>query len=186
MLRIWALPLTAFAVTSTPDGIHTFSNPESIWISDAPDPYPSIIDVEGVGGRVAAVEVCIKGLSHQRPEDIDMLLVSPDGTAVMLMSDVGGDTLALDVEVTFDEDAPSIPPDQELSDGIYSPTNEPPYEVLPSPAPEGPYGTRLSEFEGAEANGEWRLYIYDDMWKEYGSASEWSITLTMVPEPQRK
>ena len=51
-------------------------------------PYPSQLAVEHPG---AVVDVNVSlSLSHTRPDDLDLLLVGPQGQAVVLMSDAGG------------------------------------------------------------------------------------------------
>ena len=55
-------------------------------------PYPSTCVVSGVTGTVSDVNVNINGLTHTYPDDIDMLLVSPDGQNAIFMSDAGGGT----------------------------------------------------------------------------------------------
>src|SRR5215213_4164699 len=52
-------------------------------------PYPSPIAVSGLGGTVTDVNVTLKGLSYPSPPDLDVLLVAPDGTNLIVMSDVG-------------------------------------------------------------------------------------------------
>ncbi|MEO8589683.1 MAG: hypothetical protein ABI432_09965, partial [Flavobacteriales bacterium] len=54
-------------------------------------PYPSAVVVSGLptsGATVASVS--INGVTHSNPDDIDMVLRSPTGTYVVVMSDVGG------------------------------------------------------------------------------------------------
>ncbi len=52
-------------------------------------PYPSTINVAGLGGTVTRVTVTLNGLRHTFPDDLDILLVGPGGS-VILMSDAGG------------------------------------------------------------------------------------------------
>ena len=53
--------------------------------------YPLAVDVDGLRGRASSgVSVRLVGLNHDRPEDLDIWLVAPDGTVVTLLSDVGG------------------------------------------------------------------------------------------------
>ena len=33
---------------------------------------------------------------------------------------------------------------------------------MPSPAPSDPYGTQLSDFNGSDPEGTWKLYVKDD------------------------
>src|SRR6185436_13378585 len=50
-------------------------------------PYPATITVSGVPALATVKEVKINGLSHTWSDDIDIVLQSPSGTNVILMSD---------------------------------------------------------------------------------------------------
>lgn len=54
--------------------------------------YPSTIEVSGSARSIQKVTVTLNGLSHTFPDDLDILLVGPDGRTVLLMSDSGGDS----------------------------------------------------------------------------------------------
>jgi subtilisin-like proprotein convertase family protein len=60
--------------------------------SDAPSAatYPAQLPVSGLSGEIADVDVNLTGLSHAHPDDLDVVLVSPQGQKVMLTSDAGG------------------------------------------------------------------------------------------------
>jgi hypothetical protein len=57
------------------------------------EPYSSDIEVSNLTGTVTSVSVTINSLIHSSPDDLDMLLVSPDGRAFHFWSDVGGEGL---------------------------------------------------------------------------------------------
>ncbi|MGZ8709089.1 MAG: M36 family metallopeptidase, partial [Thermoanaerobaculia bacterium] len=155
------------------------SNPASISIpnSGAGTPYPSPIVVSGVTGTVAKVTATIHSLSHTFPGDLDVLLVGPGGQKVMLMSDVGGGTDAVNVTVTFDDTAPPI--GTAVVNGTFRPTNSGTTDPMPAPAPAGPYGAVLSAFNGANPNGTWQLFVVDDAGGDLGAfAGGWSLTIT--------
>ncbi|HEV8254485.1 MAG TPA: proprotein convertase P-domain-containing protein, partial [Vicinamibacteria bacterium] len=143
----------------------TFSNAGAITIpagapvatSGAATPYPSTIAVSGLTGTVSKVTVKLTGLSHTFPGDIDILLVGPGGQKLLLMSDVGGGTDAVNATLTFDDAAPAI--GATVVPGTFSPTNSGTGDVLPAPAPAGPYPDpqRLSVFNGGDPNGAWSL-----------------------------
>jgi hypothetical protein len=76
----------------------TFDNSSSISIPDATsaaaspaNPYPSEINVQGLGGTITDVNVTLNGFSHGFPDDVAVQVVSPGptGKSVRLMSDVG-------------------------------------------------------------------------------------------------
>jgi hypothetical protein len=58
-----------------------FSNPAAITINDAAaaTPYPSNITVSGLVGNITKLTVTINGFSHTFPDDVDMMLVAPNG-----------------------------------------------------------------------------------------------------------
>jgi subtilisin-like proprotein convertase family protein len=172
----------------------TFSNPSAITIPAVgtvgnASPYPSTINVSGLAGTITDLNVSLLGVTHTFPRDIDVLLIGPNGNSIELMTDVGGDSSVSGVNLVFDDSAAnSLTPDGVLASGTYRPsdpddpsfTGEP--DVWPL-APAGPYGKTLSGFNGSSPNGDYNLYVVDDLSGDAGSFSGgWSITLT-VPEP---
>jgi hypothetical protein len=83
---------TAVAAASASADSGVYSNETPIDIPDSGDAsvYPSTIDVGGLNGRIRDVTVTLRDFSHSGPEDVDILLVSPDGDAMTLMSDACG------------------------------------------------------------------------------------------------
>src|SRR3954454_22174480 len=81
-----ATAATASAATST------FSNSTSIAIPDSGQgtPYPSQINASGFAGNVQKATVTLRNLTHTCPEDIQALLVGPNGAKSILMANVGG------------------------------------------------------------------------------------------------
>jgi subtilisin-like proprotein convertase family protein len=85
----------------------------------AATPYPSVINVAGETGTISKVTVTLKGLTIEAPEDLDVLLVGPDGTNLILMSDIGGNndfTFAPvnNINLTWDDTGPAAPIDSEI------------------------------------------------------------------------
>lgn len=141
------------------------------------NPYPSAINISGVTGTVTKVTAKVTGLSHTFPGDIDMLLLGPGGQTVMLMSDVGSSTDAVNATLTFDDTASSI--GSTVVSGTFRPTNSGNTDAFPAPAPTAPYGSALSVFNGVSPNGQWRLFVVDDAGSDVGSiAGGWSLTIT--------
>jgi hypothetical protein len=76
--------------------VTTFTNSAPITIGTAVtqnpalsgNPYPSVINVAGVAGVTYHMSVTLV-LTHESPADLDILLVAPNGAAVLLLSDVG-------------------------------------------------------------------------------------------------
>jgi len=148
----------------------------------AATPYPSTVFVSGLTASVHSVRVTLTNLNHSYADDLDILLVGPNGRGVMLMSDAGGDNSLNSAQLEFDDQAPDDLPDSAgISSGSYRPTNYEPLDLFPAPAPPGPYGTNLSAFRGIDPNGPWSLYIVDDAEKDSGQLSGgWSLTLATV------
>ena len=173
-----------FVLTVVPMGIGTFSftNRLGILIPDAGPavPYASVINISGLEGTIAKVQMNIKGLAHTWPDDIDMLLVSPSGDKIRVMSDVGGRTAVSDINLTLTDSAATFLPDHSpLSSGPFKPTNVG-RDMFPAPAPSSPYGAEFSAFKGSSANGAWTLYVVDDGRGDRGKIEEWSLTVTTI------
>ncbi len=162
----------------------TVSNVVNINIpnSGAASPYPLNINVSGLPGTVADVNVSLFGLEHARPDDIDILLVGPAGQKIILLSDVGGNNDINGVDLVLDDEAADFLPDSgQLTSGTFKPTNIGTGDTFPSPAPAGPYGSLLSDFVGTNPNGSWRLYVVDDSNPRNGSISGgWGLTFVLA------
>jgi subtilisin-like proprotein convertase family protein len=130
-------------------------------------PYPATRSVSGLGDVITDVDVTVAPVFHRRPDDLDVLLVGPEGQRVMLMSDACGEP-DLDGPLRLADEAVSSIPDADACAGGYRPTDHEPGEDLPAPAPPGPYATSLSAFDLTDPNGDWRLYVSDDSDGEYG------------------
>ncbi|MBD2556838.1 S8 family serine peptidase [Aphanizomenon flos-aquae FACHB-1290] len=164
-----------------------FTNPNNISIpsSGASNPYPSIINVSGLTGNITSLKVTLTNLSHTWPDDIDVLLVSPTGGKAILMSDVGGSSGLANVTLTFDPTATANLPDaNQITSGSYKPTDFESGDLFNSPAPVGPYGTDFSVFNNTNPNGNWTLYVMDDLGGDSGSiAGGWSLLIGTSTTP---
>ncbi|HEX8368845.1 MAG TPA: FG-GAP-like repeat-containing protein [Pyrinomonadaceae bacterium] len=148
-------------------------------------PYPSEINVTNHEGFVTGVQVTLTNFSHNSPDDVDLLLVSPSGRKVVLMSDVGGGNPATNLNLFFSDAATaSLPDNSALAGGTYKPTNFEPDDTFSAPAPGGaPTGTRLSALNGSTANGAWQLFLVDDNGNNAGSISGgWNIFVQSSPD----
>ena len=144
------------------------------------DPYPSNTIISGLEGSVTKAVVNIPNFSHNSPDDVDIMLVAPNGRRILLMSDVGGTTEVGGVSLTFDDAATaSLPDNAPLASGTYKPTDFETGDAFPAPAPQGAVtGTTLNAFYGSPANGVWKLFIVDDNGENAGVVASWSLTLT--------
>ena len=91
--------------------------------------------------------------------------------------------------ITFDDSASSGAPTTGVIAGNvnYRPTNAAPADTFPAPAPAPSTSTTLADaFVGTDANGVWRLFVFDDATGDIGSINGgWSLTITTeeVSEP---
>lgn len=149
------------------------------------DPYPTSITVSGATGTVHKVTVTLRNVNHDFPDDMDVLLVGPQGKKVMLLSDAGGNNPLFDVSLTFDDNADDLVPENaSFVTGTYRPSNYPPTaDPMPAPAPGPLYAAAMSVFNGIDPNGVWSLYVADDVFDNGGSqtpgfiADGWTLTI---------
>src|SRR3954452_10858168 len=167
----------------------SFSNADNIRPTDPiagapgldPSHYPSAITVAGAPGTITDVSVQLKGVGTQFTGDLDVLLVSPAGHAVMLMSDVSGRNPISFANLTFSDTGAPMPSADPIATGVWKPTNlSDNDDPMPRPAPAGPYtDTTMAAFDGAEPNGKWSLYVVDDAAGDENHVSlGWNLTLT--------
>ena len=167
--------------------VFDFANANPITVNDATPagpsaatPFPSTITVSGVTGPLTKLVVQLNGISHRFPDDLDVILVGPNGLPVMLMSDAGGGNALNNVTLSLDDAAANFLPDAGvITNGAYRPTNYGLTDATVPPAPAGPYGSSLSLFNGMDPNGVWSLYVIDDNTLDGGAfAGGWSLSVS--------
>ncbi|MCB9184413.1 MAG: lamin tail domain-containing protein [Flavobacteriales bacterium] len=141
------------------------------------DPYPSAIAVSGLPtSGVTVKRVFLNNLTHTFADDLDVLLQSPTGTYVVLMSDCGGVDEPANVNYEIRDDAASAFSDAGANpSGAYQCTNFGTGDTwfAPGPGVLTPPAT-LATFTG-DMNGTWNLYIQDDAGGDVGSLGGWAI-----------
>ena len=178
---VWARP--------TPNGVYnyqatvqsmpvqsTFTNPANIVINASGNgtPYPAVIAVSGLPTSAVAVDsVRLTGVSHTWGNDIDILLQSPTGQNVVLMSDIGGTVAVPNATYTFRDGAPAMNANAANPTGTYSPTNNGAADNWPAPGPGAitQAAPALSMFGTANVNGNWNLFVFDDVGGDAGNIS---------------
>lgn len=145
--------------------------------------YPMQITVSGAPTIISSVEVVLNGFKHDRPDDVDILLVPPNpAPAIMLMSDAGGSTAVQNLTLTFSQSGGLLPDEGQLFTGTFAAANFGDPETSfpagnPTP-PGGPYSTDLSLLNSINPNGVWNLYIVDDTNQRSGFVSgSWCLIL---------
>jgi len=182
------LPITLTVNPAGSSGMR-FCVPQSILIPTngtigTATPYPSVMNISGVAGTLTEASVELIGVHHSWPNDLDILLVGPNGNEAMLMSDaVGTGSAALTGQnLVFDRRATMpLPSAGGVVSGTFLPTDYEAGENLPSPATPGPYSTNLTIF-GVSPNGTWKLFVSDDYSAADGGFIEggWCLRVTTV------
>ncbi len=107
---------------------NSFSNPALITINDNTKayPYPSTINVTGLGGTLVKATVTLTGLTHASPMDIEALVVAPNQKDTLLMANAGGSggyAALNNVTIRFDDAATnSLPPYDRITNVVNRPT----------------------------------------------------------------
>lgn len=153
--------------------------PITIPSSGVATPYPSSILIDGYSSLITDVNVHLLGLSHSWPDDIDILLVGPQGQNLIIMSDAGGSADIVDINLTFDDAAADLLPDNvQIVSGSYKPTNYGAGDTFPAPAPAPSAATTLATFNQTDPNGSWRLFVVDDTAGDPGAiARGWCLEI---------
>jgi len=103
-----------------------FSNNAVIVINDnaAASPYPSVINVSGVGGSLLKATVTLNKFAHTDPHDVSALVTAPAGTNTLIMAHAGGNGYGVtNLVLTFDDAATnSLPSSGAITNGTYKPT----------------------------------------------------------------
>jgi acyl dehydratase len=169
------------AVVTINDTASQFRNVASIDINGggAGLPDPSTISVTGGPAITGPIRVTLYDVSSTFADDVDVLLVGPNGNKYVLMGDAGG-PLAIDplspVTLTFTDTAVQVLPDAgSLNTAVYKPTTwVTPVTNFPGTAPAGPYAepgsllvrpvekSMFGSFGLSNSNGAWSLYVRDD------------------------
>lgn len=167
------------SINPTYTQLNTINIPGAPATTGAANPYSSDLTVAGLPTGVTVKSVKLGNFNHAFPDDVDIVLVSPSGQAVILMSDVGGSTPVVGLDYTFDDAAASLMADAAFNpQGTYRPTNIGAGDVWVAPAPASPSATTLSTFTG-NMNGVWKLFIVDDASGSVGFVGNWAITFNV-------
>jgi hypothetical protein len=143
--------------------------------------YPTTIAVDGLQGTIRDVNVRLTNFAYAGPDDVEMLLVGPEGQTAIIMADVGGTTTTPDVTLRLDDEALALLPDETpIQSGAFRPTNATGQAIaFNAPAPTAEANASLSIFDGAKPNGTWRLFVQDDSGPTgVGFIDSWRLDIT--------
>ncbi len=152
------------------------------------NPYSSDIVVSGLTGTISKIKVGLKQFNHTFPDDVGVLLVSPTGQKMILMSSAGDGSGVVNADLVLDDAAATLLPATGLIvSGTYRPLNvSSAGDSYVSPAPAGPYqnpaplgtATLASSFGGQNPNGTWKLFVIDNFADDAGNFNGgWDITI---------
>jgi subtilisin-like proprotein convertase family protein len=173
-------PSATFLFVTQSVNLFCNATPISIPSSGAATPYPSNITVAGFGSTISDVNVHLYDMNHTWPDDIDILLVGPQGQNLIIMSDAGGSNDLINVDLVLDDAAAnSLPDSTQIVSGSYKPTNYGTGDTFPAPAPAPSAETLLAIFNGTNPNGAWSLYVVDDAGGDLGNINGgWCLEIT--------
>lgn len=148
-----------------------FVNEDSINIPDygpSQNLYPSSILVSGMAPYLSSIQVTLRDIVHLGGgDDIDILLEAPNGERIILMSDIDfGYLLFLSQRLRFNSLSNVIlsrETFQNLSTLTFKPTNlSPDADTFPQLGVIQQPNPTLSNLEGINPNGQWKLYVVGD------------------------
>jgi hypothetical protein len=162
--------------------IFTNNTPISIPSNGNAITYPSTIGIGGLtpNASISNVVVTLKGVTHPRVSDLDVVLVAPGGQVCMLISDAGNDEAVAGVDLTFSRTGRVLTQTDLIpASGTFAPVNfGNTLENFPTPGPSLVSNTDLAVFDGGSAKLTWSLFIVDDSvgpLTTTGSIAGWSI-----------
>lgn len=154
----------------------TFENTGSLTFSNTfvPD-NPSVIDVCGLAGKITKVTATLKNIQGNAGTrglyPLQAVLVAPDGKNVTLLDGTGYDYTNpqnagfSSLTITLDDSASANVANWTFpSSGTYKPTlgvfgtSNLPQAGAPGP----PFGDQMSDLNGGDPNGAWKLYVDDN------------------------
>ena len=140
--------------------LHDLSKSVNATISSgAPDVYSSVLTVTNINKPIVDLNVRMT-INHTYTADLDVSLVHPDGTRIVLFQDVGGSG---DNFTTT-----------ELDDEASTPIGSGTAPFTGSFVPAEP----LSVFDGKLIDGKWTLEVVDDAHADGGLFVEWRLLIT--------
>ena len=156
---------TAYDSTAVPFDIDGSGN-QTVDCANAPNLIPVTIADAGTIGTDAILENITIDIAHTFTADLDMYLVSPNGTELLLANDLGGGTDDGYNGTMFEDGGADI-------------------TLATAPFGVGPYepmgGTFAAAFAGEDITGDWNLKICDDAGGDTGQVLQFSMSFCVPP-----
>lgn len=161
------LPASAARRHGSPRIVQQFANTTRLGMGDDATAESSTISVSGFDTLVADIEVTLVNINFgaASSQDMDILLVGPNGQTAIILSDAGGNTATAGATIVLDDQAANLLPNATaLTSGTFQPSNfnTPDTFKLATGNFTPPSGSALGVFNGSSPNGTWRLHAYDD------------------------
>lgn len=118
-----------------------------------------------ISGKITDINITLD-IPHTFDDDLDVFLEHPDGTIVELFTDVGGSDDNFTGTTLDDEAGTDITSGSAPFSGTFR--------------PEG----NLSDFDGKDPRGTWKLHVTDDAGDDVGTLNSWSLTITTDDAPK--
>jgi streptogramin lyase/subtilisin-like proprotein convertase family protein len=198
--NLWATETNSTTVARVNTGLDApqFQSTAPIPIDPGASDPPPTLDVSGLTGTISKVTVRLTGISHNFPDDMDLLLQAPNGQTVAVASDIGSlentapkrSWPANGVTLTLDDSASaSLSDDGPLVSGIYKPTNEEgnsdSEDGLINVTPvSSNFSSSLASLNGGSPNGAWKLWVIDDTGGDTGTIfGGWGLDIRTTGPP---
>jgi hypothetical protein len=147
--------------------------------------YPLEFDFTTVSPAALVNDVSVTlFFDHERPDDLRIVLQSPEGTSVVLMVNAGGNTaVPTGTRIVFRDLAGGTVPNGGpiVNNTIYRPGGQ--YigmigQPVPAPGPSAPYETAFSAMAGEQIAGTWKLWVSDGVAGSTGTIDNVELRIT--------
>ncbi len=147
-------------VSSETTGAYIGPTGALIQSSNKASPYPVVLNIENdIKYTECNLTVTLGYCNITSPSTIRMLLSSPNGKSILLMSDITSISgSGASINLNFSDQGGQF--ESSLVSGTYMPTGTT-FNNMPYPAPGGPYVKTLAELVVGKIDGEWKLYVYN-------------------------
>lgn len=128
------------------------------------------LSMNGEIPQIESIELVLTGLTHTQPEDLDILLISPFGETVVVMSGKGDGVAIIDMDFVFNDLGSPLPADGvPLTAGTYQTQD-----------PDGGMSKYIGNSGGTDS---WQLVIIDSAEGDQGFLESYTLRGTYIPEP---